>query len=341
LSSSHVNDGPARLHDKENALRFYEERYAQGYMDDWPIERKRRIAEVIRRIALPRSGEAIDFGCGNGVLTEVLRYALPDGWRISGTDLSDIAVENASRRFPDCRFFHAEDPALRAKKFDFLFTHHVLEHVYDLRTVLAGMVEPLTHRAVILHILPCGNEGSFEHAVCAQRTDGVDPGMEGRFFYEDEGHVRRLTTERMIALHRELGFELEMEFYANQEAGAVEWISGSGPSFIQGITASSSAVDNRAARRLSRLRIWLTATWALRFPALFVESQLRNWRGGLKRLLALLVLLPFYPFSKPIDLYVRHRADVEWREKAHLRNGSEMFLVFSREGAHRVRPIAE
>jgi len=336
-----MSDGPARLHDKENALRFYQERYAQGYMDEWPAERKRRITEVIRRIALPGSGEAIDFGCGNGVLTEVVRHALPGGWRVSGTDLSDIAVENAQRRYPGCRFLHAEDPVLRAKKFDFLFTHHVLEHVYDLRTVLAGMVAPLADRSVILHILPCGNEGSFEHAVCALRTDGVDLEMEGRFFYEDEGHVRRLTTEKMIALHREFGFELEMEFYANQEAGAVEWISASGPSFIRGVTAASSAVDNRAARQLRQLRISLMATWALRFPSLFVESQLRTWRGGLKRILALLLLLPFHLLSKPMDLYVRRRAEAEWREKAHLRNGSEMFLVFSRGGARREMPIGE
>jgi hypothetical protein len=62
--------------------------------------------------------------------------------------------------------------------------------------------------SAMLHILPCGNEGSFEHNVCLLRKDGINPELEGRFFFEDEGHVRRLTTEQLSALCAKMGFVL-------------------------------------------------------------------------------------------------------------------------------------
>ncbi|KJR40670.1 Methyltransferase type 12 domain protein [Candidatus Magnetoovum chiemensis] len=41
-------------------------------------------------------GNGLDFGCGNGVFTKVLKTALP-GWNIYGCDLSDVAIENAKK----------------------------------------------------------------------------------------------------------------------------------------------------------------------------------------------------------------------------------------------------
>ena len=64
-----------QLYDKYAAVDFYQERYAHGYMDEWHIEKKQRIFELIRSLELQDIGEAIDFGCGNGVLTNVIRQA--------------------------------------------------------------------------------------------------------------------------------------------------------------------------------------------------------------------------------------------------------------------------
>ena len=56
---------------------FYDNWYASGYMDEWPADKKERIFEIITALNLPETGEALDYGCGNGVFTEVIKKALP------------------------------------------------------------------------------------------------------------------------------------------------------------------------------------------------------------------------------------------------------------------------
>lgn len=48
------------LYDQKQSVEFYENRYEQGYMDEWPIEKKRKIFEVIQDLQLPAKGEALD-----------------------------------------------------------------------------------------------------------------------------------------------------------------------------------------------------------------------------------------------------------------------------------------
>jgi SAM-dependent methyltransferase len=242
----------SQLYDKHTAIAFYQERYAHGYMDEWPIEKKRRIFEFIRSLDLPDRGEALDFGCGNGVGTDIIKQALPPGWKVYGTDVSEIAVENAKKRYPECVFFGADDRESTGKRFDFLFTHHVLEHVYNLPQVLKEIDDRMKDKSTILHILPCGNEGSFEHSICVLRKDGINLQLEHRFFFEDEGHVRRLTTEQLSTLCKEKGFILAKECYSNQYYGAIDWITQSGPSFIRTLTDMSSAVDEKAKNNLKK-----------------------------------------------------------------------------------------
>ena len=134
------------------AVVFYQDRYAHGYMDDWSIEKKHRILEVIRSFDLPDIGEALDFGCGNGVFADVIKQALPAGWKVYGTDISEIAVENAKKRYPGCVFFVADDREFINKRFDFLFTHHVLEHVYNLPQVLEDINDYMKEESAVLHI---------------------------------------------------------------------------------------------------------------------------------------------------------------------------------------------
>src|SRR5262245_15363783 len=218
-------DKTSQLYDRRTAVAFYQERYARGYMDEWPIEKRRRVFEVIRSLELPDEGEAIDFGCGNGVGTDVIKQALPPRWKVYGTDISDIAIENAKKRYPECIFFVTDNTEFRGQKFDFLFTHHVLEHVYNLPQIFDEINDRMKDTATMLHILPCGNEGSFEQTICLLRKDGVDVHLENRFFFEDEGHLRRLTTNQLSKLCGKKDFALAKEYYSNQYYGAIDWIT--------------------------------------------------------------------------------------------------------------------
>jgi SAM-dependent methyltransferase len=322
---------PSHLYDKYASKDFYQERYAHGYMDEWPIEKKQIILEVIRSLQLPDIGEAIDFGCGNGVLTNVIKQALPCRWKVYGTDISTIAVENAKKRYPECIFFVTGDKGFIGKKFDFLFTHHVLEHVYNLSQVLADIDDLLKNEAGILHILPCGNQGSFEHSICLLRKDGIDSKRENRFFFEEEGHLRRLNTEQLSKLYREKGFNLVKEYYTNQYYGAINWITMSDPAFVRLFTDTSSALDEKAKRKLKWLRYKLFFLWFLRYPASFVEGKLRKKNRTVRDYILLILGSPFYVFTKPMDIYLKSKALDEWQKRKTEPNGSEMFLFFKRQ----------
>lgn len=203
---------------------FYEQRYTEGYMEEWSEEKKDRVRSLVRGLGLPGTGKAIEFGCGNGVFTKVLAEALP-GWTVRGVDISSVAIEKARARYPDISFGLVPD--FMDHQFDFVFTHHTLEHVADLNETLNQIDRFLKPNAHILHILPCGNEGSFEQKR-AKAVNGIEP--SGRFFFEDEGHLRRLTTQDLVEAYVKRGYSLAAEYYANQFWGALEWISAEGMS---------------------------------------------------------------------------------------------------------------
>ena len=318
------------LYDKETSIDFYERRYRQGYMDEWPAQKRQRVFELIRRLQLPASGNALDFGCGNGVLTEVLRTALPGDWRVCGTDVSAVAIHNAMGWFPHCSFFTADSAVLDCAKFDLLFSHHVLEHVYDLSRTAVVMNRYMKPASAMVHILPCGNEHSFEHTLCLMRNDGINASRENRFFFEEEGHLRRLTTDQMRDLFRPFGFALLNERYANQYYGAIDWITKSRPGFVWGLTDPRAAISRDMARRLGRLRRFLFTRWVLRYPAALLDSRLRKRQRSLMDWLLVTGAIPLYVFTKPTDAYLDRKARIEWQTRSAERNGSEMYLEFRR-----------
>lgn len=299
-------------------------------MDEWPDQKRQRVFDLVRGLHLPECGTALDFGCGNGVLTEVLRTALPGGWRICGTDVSAVAIRNATNWFPHCSFFTAEDSGLDGAKFDLLFSHHVLEHVYDLAQTAVVMNGFVKHASAMVHILPCGNEQSFEHVLCLKRNDGIDPSRENRFFFEEEGHLRRLTTDQMCDLFRPFGFSLRNERYANQYHGAVDWITKSRPGFVWRLTDPRAAINPGTAGQLRRLRWFLLTRWALRYPAALLDSRMRKRQRSLNDWLLVAGTIPLYVFTKPMDSYLDRQARIEWQTRSAERNGSEMYLEFRR-----------
>jgi SAM-dependent methyltransferase len=322
----------ADLYDPTTAVAYYEERYASGYMDEWPVAKKERVFGLIRELGLPAAGRALDFGCGNGVFTEVLRQALGPGWTVTGSEISTVALENARRRFPACRFLHGEDPALGAARYDFFFTHHVLEHVYDLESVLAMLDGWMAPTAQGLHILPCGNEGSIQHSLALLRRDGINASMGNRFFMDEEGHVRRLRTRDLEAAYGSFGYELAAERYCIFEQGFADWVTELGPERVTETLDPSQAVDDGARRRLSRLRRMYLALWFLRHQAPMVEEKLAK-RGRTARDYALLCLgVPLYVLSKPIDAWLARADQREWAARSADPRAGEMYLAFRRRG---------
>lgn len=317
------------LYQKEEAIDFYENRYENGYMDEWPTEKKQRVFEILRSLPLPETGEALDYGCGNGVFTDLLRQALPK-WKIYGSDISQNAVNNAKKRFPECTFFVSDNDQKSDLQFDFLFSHHVLEHVFDIEKAMIEINNYLKPKAFIMHILPCGNENSFEYNFCKLRVDGFNTSMENRFFFEDEGHVRRLTTEKATNLIKVHGFSLEKDFYSNQYHGAIKWITQSSVAFIKNFTNPEKAIDAKAKAKLEQLRrkfLWLAY---LQLPyALYKDTQAIPNKKPKHYLVLLAYMIPSI-VSYPIHASINAKAKKEWDTNNQAKNGSEMYVFYSR-----------
>ena len=48
-------------HLQDDLTKFYDERYRDGYMQEWPVSKKQRIYELIKELNLPEAGDALDF----------------------------------------------------------------------------------------------------------------------------------------------------------------------------------------------------------------------------------------------------------------------------------------
>lgn len=315
---------------EEDAKKFYEDRYSRGYMEDWPVEKKQRVLEIVKNLNLPDCGDALDFGCGNGVFTEVIKEALPK-WVVYGCDISDKAISNASSRVPGCVFFANDDKDYSDKKFDFIFTHHVLEHVVDIKTVAAQINERGKTNVSMLHICPCGNPGSYEHKLCQLRIDGVNTEMENRFIFEDEGHVRRMTTEQCAKLFRQFNFNLKRDYYSNQYHGAINWITRESFCFIVNMFNPINGKNMKAKIELSGMMLRCLIIYALRKPVI-LHNQIQQRKD--KKEKHTYFLSPFYLISKVsgyFDSYIESLDKNEWDRSKSQDNGSEMYLFFQRD----------
>jgi SAM-dependent methyltransferase len=297
---------------------FYESRYKSNYMDSWPQWKKDRIKKLIADFHLPKNGVALDFGCGTGEWTSVLKDSLPS-WEIWGTDISKTAVEKAIKKCPNCSFFHLGEASEYQNKFNLIFTHHVLEHVCDLNDSISLMNSLISRREMsyMFHILPCGNPDSYEYKICSLIQNGIEKENGNRFFFEDEGHVRRMTTQEISSIFSQFGFELTDEYYANQYHGAISWMIDSGFSFIKSLfdvnRASGCVAKKELIRQRRKLLFLCSPPFGLSMPRPFHYINL--------------------PLKIIIQKYLRKRSLDEWKTSCREKNGSEMYLLYGWVGS--------
>lgn len=319
----------AALYDEGESVAFYEARYRAGYMDEWPPEEIEKVVEVLWAAGLTETGTAVDFGCGTGFFTQVLADTLP-GWRVLGTDVSAAAIEKARARRPGLEFALLDDPVWRGLAADFLFTHHVIEHVPDLarmRDTINGILKPA---ATMLHILPCGNEGSLAHTLSSSRKDGIQVEMQNRFFFEDEGHVRRLKSVELEALFAPLGFRAGQQYFTGQWWGMFDYFTGTEPDLIPTMTDPTAAVDAQAALRLRLIGAGLRLIAGARRLNAKVENRRAKSYLPVRTRLLLSTGSPVFALSRQAERFVRGRAASEWLGSKTNPAGDQMFVVFKR-----------
>lgn len=317
------------LYEENESRYFYESRYLKWYMEDWPQEKKERIIELIEMLKFKESGEILDFWCWNGIFSNLLKSRLPN-WTVYGCDISETAIKNASQRFPECIFFLANDQKYVGKKFDFLFTHHVLEHVPDIEKTAEEIDTRLQLKSAMLHILPCGNSGSYEYNICKLRPDGIDAKAGNRFFWEEKGHIRRLKSNECSNLFQNYWFKLKKDFYANQNYGAINWISWTNPLFIIKMFNPFKGEKIKEKILLTYNLVKIIFIFCLRAFALSHRKFLE--KGRQKKIYKYLFYINYigYIFSAPFDNYFQSKASKEWHNHKWEKEWSEMYLYFER-----------
>ena len=284
--------------------------------------------DFIRALDLPPAGRALDFGCGKGPFTQVLRDALPD-WEVCGADISRVALSDAALRCPKLQFLHLDLVESKGETFDFLLTHHVLEHVQDLADTWGRMDRLLEPAGAMLHILPCGHAGSLEH-----RLAGLGRSAEARpdapFYYEDPNHLRRCRERDITAVAEQFGMRLARARYKDHFWGGLRNGTDNGVKHARWITKLSHARDIPAALKLIGWRAALTALAALR---LMPQRTVRRILGGdrsTRSLANLLWAAPLYPLGRALDETIRRLAEAEWHARGTDRSGAEMYLFYTR-----------
>lgn len=326
----------SQLNDSLIAEQFYEERYNDGYMDEWPQWKKLRIIELIQQLNLPKQGKALDFGCGRGIFTQVIKQALPN-WEVTGCDISPTALADASKKFPHLRFLPMTELIEKKEKFDFVFSHHVLEHVFEIKFALNEISQLQNKEGLMFHILPCGNLGSFEHDLASKIPGGIDPENGNRFYFEDVGHVRRLTSNQLESLVDEFQYKPHKAWFANQRYGALEWMSDSSDSLINEVLTNPSIAKGNpdGIEMLAKLRETISR---LKLARLYAKE------GKKHRVKMRLIELKSKPssFFKTISsifndiqlvkegIAFQENLSNEWSMKKTDSSGSEMYLSYKK-----------
>ena len=332
-----------KLEDPAAAKRFYETRYEQGYMDVWGNDRRRRLRDVLADVELPAGARVLDFGCGSGALTATLAEFWPHV-DVHGADISATAVANARERVPAASF-HVLDANFVTEhegEFDFVFSHHVLEHVYDLPAALADLVRLSKPTGRMLHALPCGNAGSLAQWLCLQRPDGIQNEQGNRFFFEESSHLRRLQSNELRDALLAQGCELSDASYGYHWLGVLRLMTEMTP------PAWFAMVDPRRCHLRSLpmmlpFLLLLGFVAALRAPTQVLLRARRVWsqvfRFRTRRLSQASTMMVFalavpslllLPISAPVEIALRLLDSREWRRRRKDPAASEMFLMFQR-----------
>ena len=146
---------------------------------------------------LPAVGDALDLGCGDGRLTTELRAE-----RLTGADVSAVALARARARLPDGGFVHLtpDEPLPFADTvFDLVLCAETLEHVRDVQLLLSEARRVLRPGGRLALTTPAHGRATALRMVVTGLEAELDPRSP---------HLRLLTRRSLGALLGELGFEV-------------------------------------------------------------------------------------------------------------------------------------
>lgn len=311
---------------------YYDRRHEAGWMDFWPERKRSRVVELIRNCGIAPDARVLEYGCGPGVFTAAVKGALPS-LRLHGCDISSVAVAKARQRCRNVDFRVVEDGVdpFEPESFDLIYTHHVLEHVQDLKTVLGAIARMLKPGGKVLHIVPCANAGSIEHRISSLKRHANAPA--GCFCCDDPSHVRRLTSEQLRGACAAIGLALVEDRYANQFWGGIDYLTNEYHwTLLKWLNPLGGAGWGAKLGLAAIMLVLFPLSLARRGPDFVLQTVRRPLSTGKKTLFSALVPLAVIgrPFARGINYLLNVLAEREWRTNNTQPNGSEMYLLFKK-----------
>jgi len=312
----------------------YDARYAGDYMEadaytTWVHEglAAQRVRDTLREVPISPV-RLLDYGCGQGKWVGLLRSQFPAA-SVSGVDVSSVAVEKASQKYPECKFadFDGERAPFENATFDMVFSFHVLEHVLDITATIYDISRLIRPGGFACIIFPCGNRGSFEERLVRLAKDGRQTSTTGEeifYFERGEGHLRRMASADAIQLFEAQGMRLRREFYSGQLFASLDWlIRGTGPHYINAMFrgVEPAGLVSRVKLRLLYVSL-LRANRFLRFQNL----DLTRLRSPIKKLAAMLVK----GAAMRADATILASARREWNQRRADKGGAVQYLIFQK-----------
>ncbi len=149
----------------------YEDLWSQGWKEECASpgashRTRRRLFLSLFATIYHEGIDVLDVGCGNGLLLGDIAQRFPGIGSLSGTDISEKALELAVVRLPKASFFRC-DPQTEdlpiSKKFDIVTSCEVLEHIEDYRAALRRMIRAVKPGGHLLIAVPHSRKNWSPH----------------------------------------------------------------------------------------------------------------------------------------------------------------------------------
>jgi len=184
----------------------YYERYWKGNHEEegiatsppiWKEEELRRVIGVAEPYC---QGHVLDLGCGEGTFTFHLNK-LDKIKKITGTDISQIAISQAKKKYPGVEFITVAATTLPFPKesFDFIAMVELVEHILDIKQMLTEVNRVLKPGGYIL--VTTTDFNLLKKVIIATF-------FWEKYFYPTNPHIRFFTKQTLKESLNKTGFEI-------------------------------------------------------------------------------------------------------------------------------------
>ena len=154
----------------------------------------RHLARFVR--GLPAAEHALDLGCGDGRLTKELTAD-----RVTGADVSELALSRARGRLPDVEFVQLVPDELLPfidGSFDLVVCVETIEHVRDVQLFVSEVRRVLSPEGTFAVTTPVNSRVTAARALWKGFEEVFDPLSP---------HIRFFTAQSLTRLLDDLGFD--------------------------------------------------------------------------------------------------------------------------------------